>query len=145
MKIFGHPLHIMLIHFPSALFPMDFVCSLLAFYLGSDLFTNASFCAMAGGVLAGFFAIITGAADLIHVSEQKSAVVKKVLIHGSINTLVVMGYSVLAFISIKNYPALVSDTVPEIIIKGFLVTFMIAGNYIGGNLILKDRIGLEKD
>lgn len=145
MKVFGHPLHIILIHFPSALFPMDFVCSFLGFYTGNISFVSTSFYAMAGGVALGALAIIAGVADLITVVKDKPTAVKKVLIHGSINTVVIIAYSVLAYIAYKQYPQLTADSLSKIIIKGCLVTFMIVGNYIGGSLILKDKIGIEKN
>jgi uncharacterized membrane protein len=143
MKIFGHPVHMMLIHFPSALFPMDFICAGLAFYTGNPSFTDAAFFALAGGVVLGALAIITGAFDLIGIAENKPMSVKKALIHGGINTTVVIGYSVLAFQAYKSFPDLVPDNTAVLIVKGCLVTFMLAGNYIGGSLILKDRIAVE--
>lgn len=144
MKLFGHPLHIMLIHFPSALFPMDFVCSCLGFYYGNLSFVNAAFYAIMGGVALGVIAIIAGAFDLIAVAKDKPTAVKKVLIHGAINTSVIIAYSLLAYIAFKQYPHLETDSLSKIIFKGGLVTFMIVGNYIGGSLILKNKIGIEK-
>ena len=144
MKILGHPVHIMLIHFPSALFPMDFACSILAFYTGNTSFVEASFFALAGGVLIGCLAIATGAFDLIGVAEEKPLALNKALIHGGINLTVVIAYSVLAFQAYKAFPDLQPDDITRLIIKGTLVTLMIGGNYLGGSLILKYRVGLEK-
>lgn len=143
MKIFGHPIHVMLIHFPSALLPMDLVCAILALCTGNQSFTDASFFAMAGGVIFGALAIVTGAFDLIGVSENKPLALKKALVHGGINATVIIAYSVLAFIAYKNYPVLPQDTLAAIILKGALVTFMIVGNYLGGSLVLKHGVGLE--
>ena len=145
MKIFGHPVHIMLIHFPSALLPMDFMCSFLGYYTGNTSFTDASFFAMAGAVILGALAIVTGAFDLIGLVENKPLAVKKALIHGGINATVIMAYSILAFRAYKQFPDLVQDPVVILVIKSCLVTFMIIGNYLGGSLILKDRVGLENN
>ncbi len=144
MKVFRHPLHIMLIHFPSALFPMDFVCSFLGFYYGKISFVTASFYALAGGVVLGALAILAGIADLITVVKDKPAAAKKILLHGGINTAVIIAYSLLAYIAFTQYPQLTADSLLKLILKGSLITFMIAGNYIGGSLILKDKIGVEK-
>jgi uncharacterized membrane protein len=141
MKIFGHPLHIMLIHFPSALLPMDLVCSFLAFQTGNTSFAHAAFFAMTGGVLLGFLAIITGAYDLIGVAENKPLALKKALVHGGINATVIIVYSVLAFRAYKAFPDLTNDALAELVVKACLITLMIAGNYIGGSLILKHRVG----
>jgi len=144
MKIFGHPVHLMLIHFPAALFPMDFCCSLAGYILREISFTQASFYAMIGGATLGCAAIITGTFDLLNVLNEKSAIVKKALLHGGINGTVVIIYIVLAFIAFKRYPQLEPDGISKIILKGALITFMILGNYLGGSLILKDKIGIEK-
>ena len=144
MKILGHPIHVMLIHFPAALFPMDFVCSVVGYFTNEFSFTQASFYAMIGGAALGCSAIITGTFDLISVINEKSSVVKKALLHGSINGTVVIVYVLLAFIAFKKYPQLEPDGIVKIILKGLLISFMILGNYLGGSLILKDKIGVEK-
>jgi hypothetical protein len=50
----------------------------------------------------------------------------------------------LAFVAFKRYPHVEPDGVSKIIVKGALITFMILGNYLGGSLVLKDKIGVEK-
>lgn len=142
MKILGHPIHIMLIHFPSALLPMDFICSALGYYTGNHSFTDASFFALAGAVILGCAAIITGAFDLIGLIEKPLAM-KKALVHGGINATVIIAYTVLAFRAWKQYPELEQDGVGLLAIKAALITFMIAGNYLGGSLILKHKVGIE--
>jgi uncharacterized membrane protein len=144
MKLFGHPLHLMLIHFPSALFPMDLVCSFIAFYYPNPSFTSASFYAMIGGTFLACLAVITGTFDLIGVTQHKPEAVKKALVHGGINTCVLIGYSVLCYIAFQKYPDLAPDGMSNLLIKSFLVLFMFAGNYLGGSLILKDKVGVEK-
>lgn len=143
MKLFSHPIHIMLIHFPSALFPMDLVCSAIAFCLGMKSFYDAAFYALIGGVVFGWAAVITGTFDLLAVFKNKPASVKAALIHGGINTVVLMAFSVIAFIEFQKYPEHSMNGLPLIIIKAGLVLVMIVGNYLGGNLILKDKV-LEK-
>jgi uncharacterized membrane protein len=143
MKILGHPVHIMLIHFPSALLPMDFACSALGYYTGNSSFTDASFFAMAGAVLLGCLAIITGTFDLLGLIEGKPLALKKALLHGGINATVIIAYSILAFRAWKQFPELTQDGIGLLVVKGCLVTFMIAGNYLGGSLILKHKVGIE--
>jgi hypothetical protein len=52
---------------------------------------------------------------------------------------------VIAFSAYKDFPNLESDGVAVLIVKGALVTFMMAGNYLGGSLILRHRVGLENN
>lgn len=145
MKILGHPVHVMLIHFPSALFPMDLACAAIAFYTKDASFTNASFYVLCAGTIVGWLAVVTGAFDLIGIFEKKPGAMKKALVHGGINSTVVIIYSVLAFIQYKHYPALLPDNVLMLILKAGTIAFMIAGNFIGGSLILKHKVAVEND
>ena len=54
-----------------------------------------------------------------------------------------MAYSVLVFIAFKKYPLIVQDDATKLILKGALVTFMVVGNYLGGSLVLKDKVGID--
>jgi uncharacterized membrane protein len=123
---------------------MDFACSIIGYFTNGFSFAQASFYAMAGGVILGSCAITTGTFDLLNVINEKPSVVKKALLHGSINGTVVIAYIVLAYIAFKRYPQLEPDGIAKLILKGGLITFMIVGNYLGGSLILKDKIGIEQ-
>jgi len=144
MKVLGHPVHVMLIHFPSALFPMDLVCYFLYYYYGNASFAEASFYAMSGGVILGWTAAMFGALDLTGISAKNEVVMKKALIHGGINATVVIVYTVLAYTAYKKYPEMAQASLPMLFIKLFLVSFMIVGNYLGGSLILKHKVAVEE-
>lgn len=137
MKLFGHPIHVMLIHFPSALFPMDVVCSFLGYFTGNMLFSHAAFFALTGGVLTGWLAVVTGAVDVMGIVRDRPADIKRALYHGSINATVLLVYTVMMLIVFKKYPELAPDQLSKIMLKGGLVTLLIVGNYLGGSLIFK--------
>ncbi len=140
MKIFGHPIHVMLIHFPSALFPMDLACFSIAYFTNIESLQHAAFYAMIGGALSGWIAVITGMIDLGALFNKKPTSMKKALIHGGINSTMLIGYSIFAFIAFNKYPQIVKDDVLILSIKAVLVVLMIAGNFIGGSLVLKDKV-----
>jgi|SRR6185312_7719674 len=144
MKVFGHPLHLMLIHFPSALFPMELVLCCIYFFTGQLSFGQAAFYTMAGGVVLGWVAAIFGAMDLIKIPTDKPETMKKALLHGSINVTVVIVYTVLAYSLYKVYPNFPVPKLALLIAKFCVVCFMIVGNFIGGSLVLKDKVGIEK-
>lgn len=143
MKLFGHPIHLMFIHFPAAFFPMDFVCSLIYRYTGVQSFADASFYAMSGGAMLGWIAVIFGTFDLLTVLEKQPDVMKKALLHGGINIVVIMVYSVLAYAQYKQVSWFQPDGIVVLIVKAFTIAFMIVGNFIGGSLILKHRVAVE--
>jgi uncharacterized membrane protein len=144
MKILGHPIHIVLIHFPSALLPMDLVCSLIAYFGGPHTFTDAAFFAAAGGVLCGWLAVVAGAFDLVPLVKNKPGSLNKALIHGSINTTVLLGFTVTAYLSFRHFPDLYIDSPLKLGVKAALVLLLGVGNFLGGSLILKDKVAVQE-
>lgn len=144
MKILGHPIHIMLIHFPSALFPMELVCYSLYYYTGQASFGTAAFYALAMGVVMGWLAVLFGSIDLVKIPADKPAVLKKALLHGSINSTVLIVYTIFFYSLYKKYPVLPAASMGLLIGKACAVLVMIAGNYIGGSLILEDKLGIKE-
>ena len=143
MKLLGHPLHLMLIHFPSALFPMECVCYGCLYCSGDLSFATASYYALIGGVVLGWLAIVFGILDLMKIPSGKTEVLTKSLVHGSINTTVVIVYTVFAWLLFAKYPTLPIASGFLLCIKISLITFMIVGNYLGAQLVLKHKVGLE--
>jgi len=144
MKIPGHPLHLMLIHFPSALFPVDLLYSVLANYIWTVPLIYASSLMTLSGTAFGWIAAITGMFDLSTVAKNRPGSVKKAMIHGFINTIVLMGYTVLSFLILKHQPEFVKDSLTIQMTKACLVALMIGGNFIGGSLVLEDKV-LDKN
>lgn len=143
MKLFGHPIHFMLVHFPTALLPMDLVCSIVAYNGGSSTFLLAGLYAATGGVLMGWLSVISGCFDLVPAIRKKPKTIGRIITHGAINTSVILIYTVMILIRHKNYPDSHPDSAILLLTKGFLVSFMITGNFLGGRLVLKEGIGTE--
>ena len=144
MKIFGHPLHLLLIHFPSALFPMETVCYALFYFTGAASYGEAAYYAAIGGVGLGWLAMLFGAWDLIKIPPERDTVIKTALIHGSINGAVLIGFSVFAFAAFKKFPELSPARFSVLVIKALLLMAMLVGNYLGGQLVLKYKIGIKE-
>ncbi|MER3471626.1 MAG: hypothetical protein C4330_09905 [Chitinophagaceae bacterium] len=144
MKIFGHPIHSMLIHFPTALLPMDLILSFLAYKNGTTSFTLAAFYCLAAGVLSGYLAMLIGLLDLIRIPKTNKPALGNGLIHGFLNFTVILVYRVLAWKGYKAYPNLESPTRTLIIFKAILIGALLAGNYSGGTLVYKYLIGTHQ-
>lgn len=145
MKLFGHPIHLMFIHFPAALFPMDFACSIIYRYTGVQSFADASFYAMSGGAMLGWIAVIFGTFDLLAVLEKHPDAMKKALLHGGTNIVVIIVYSMLAYAQYQQASWLQTDGILILIVKAFVIALMVVGNFIGGSLILKHRVAVENE
>jgi uncharacterized membrane protein len=133
----------MLIHFPTALLPMDLVCYGLQYYTHQPSFAFAAYYAQVAAVGAGWVAALAGVADLAAIPASKTGAIRKAVYHGGINVSVLMAYTVVAYRSYQYYPALPEATIALLVLKGCLLALMVIGNFLGGSLILKDKIGIE--
>lgn len=143
MKFLGHPIHIILVHFPSALFPLSVFLSVLAKIYAIEQFTITAAYMLIAGSIMGWLAGITGLIDLVVVAENKPHSLKKALWHGSINIMVLLLFTIFAFMHYKKLPVVEMDSNMILGIKIVAVIAMIVGNFIGAELILKDKV-LEK-
>ena len=140
MKLNYHPPHLILVHFPAALFPVEFAFTIIALYKQDPTFNYAAFYALGGGVIMGWLAVMFGFVDLVRIPDTRSNVRAKALIHGSVNTVMLIGYSVLFFLQWKA-PEITYSSTPILLLKALLLCILIAGNYLGAQLVLKYKVG----
>jgi uncharacterized membrane protein len=145
MKVFGHPLHVMLIHFPVGLLPAEGVLSLLAYFYPGLPFTAAAFYCLVGGVVSGYVAILSGLLDLIAIPKENKLAIGAGLLHGFVNGLVVLVYSIFAYKAWQAYPRLETPSLVLLVIKALLLLCLFIGNFLGGKLIYKHHIGISKN
>lgn len=143
MRIFGHPVHMMLLHFPAALFPVECLLYGLLVYTNNVSFAFASFWILVCGVGLGWVAAIFGALDMTSISSEMNEVIKKALLHGSINGVILIAYTVIAYSWYLSYPSFPEGSIVLLGVKIFLVLLLMVGNFIGGSLVLKDKVGIE--
>ncbi|MBO9683169.1 MAG: DUF2231 domain-containing protein [Flavisolibacter sp.] len=141
MKILRHPLHVMLIHFPTALLPMDLVLSYFFYSTGNESYGTAAFYCLIGGVGLGLLAGVTGFIDLMMIKDRTA--MAAALIHGGINLTAILVFSVFAYRSWNLYPQIQVPTLTVLIVKLLTVVFIFVGNYLGGRLIFKHHIAIE--
>ena len=97
MKILGHPLHMMLIHFPTALLPMDTLFSFFAYYNKDSSFLLPAYYCLIAGVISGLLALVTGLIDLLLIKRENKAALATGFIHGFINGTVILFYGIFAY------------------------------------------------
>jgi uncharacterized membrane protein len=73
MKIFGHPVHPMLVVFPVGLFATAVVFDILHLSLGNPVFPTVSFYMIAAGVVGGLLAAIFGLMDWLGLPNNSRA------------------------------------------------------------------------
>ena len=133
----------MLIHFPTALLPMDVFLSFFGYYNNDYNFLPAAFFCMAAGVFIGFTAILTGIVDLVFIAKDKKPAIATAVIHGFINTTVLLFFGIFAYRSWQIYPEMNMPQMSTLIIKSVLIVVLFGGNYLGGKLILHHHVGIK--
>lgn len=143
MRFFGHPIHPMIIHFPTALLPADVVLSFLHYYKHDSAFGQAGFYCLIGGVTLGVLALLSGLLDLLFIPKGEKQALASALIHGFVNGTVILVFCIFAYKEWNLYPAVSTPAIGTLVTKAILVLIVIFGNYLGGRLIYKYHIGIE--
>ncbi len=142
MKLFGHPVHPLMIHFPTALLPMDLALSIMDYHYGDHSFSLAGFYCLVGGSVIGLLAMISGLIDLLAIPRSNKQALVAALYHAFINGTIILAYCVITFRSWQRFPQLEADAT-TIAVRAFLIASLFAGNYWGGKLIYSHHIGID--
>jgi uncharacterized membrane protein len=139
-KLLGHPIHVMLIHFPMAMFPVGFILDLISWLQDDRVFALFGFYCMgiglAGAIIASFFGII----DFLRLPDDK-IIRTKAVIHACINMLTVFIYLGLFLFRLPDYPEQKIVSLALNMVNGCLVLGLMISAHFGGELILKHKIG----
>jgi uncharacterized membrane protein len=138
-KLFGHPIHPMLIPFPIGLLGMAVIFDLLAVVAGQTALGQASRPMIAAGVLIGLLAAVFGAIDWAAFPSGTRA--KQIAtIHGLGNVIIVVLFAIAWWLR-RDEPGAATGLplLLEVIgVLGLLVT-----GWLGGELV--DRLGVGVD
>lgn len=138
-----HPIHLILVHFPSALIPFSLVLDLTGLYLNKTSFIISATYALVGGtsmaLLAGFF----GAIDYFKINHKKPEW-KIASWHALLNISWVMIWTGLSAYKLKLDLTQETISITYLLILGFSVLGMIVSNYLGGELVLKFDLGKDQ-
>lgn len=141
-RFLGHPVHPMLVHFPTALFVASPLFDMLVMMIPETRLETASFWCMGLGLTAGIAAGVFGTIDLAKLASGDT-VFSTALWHGLIQASALMGMGVIFGLRLLRYPE-VAATSSETIATGILVLVMLAGNYMGGELVFRHGVGVDE-
>jgi len=142
-RLFGHPAHIMLVHFPIALFPMGAFFDAASFYFNNTNLSLFSFYSITAGAAAGWTALIFGLIDLLKISPENKAF-NTALLHGGLNFLWLTVFTIFAGLGLSTYPYIKVPSIGKLAAELSAAAGMLYSNYLGGVLLLKYDIGKEK-
>ena len=139
-RVAKHRFHPMLVHFPTGLYPFSLATDIIGFVSLNDNFFNAGWYALFAAVGMSVPAILYGLLDFLKI-ETSSQAWKKAGIHALLNLLWFMIFCTLLFYRIKH----LSVGVVYIAIMGLSTVGLFYSNYLGADLIISHRIGIDPD
>lgn len=133
-----HPVHMMVVHFPAALLPMDLVFSFAALFFRQETLADAAYYCLMAGVIGGWIAVLAGMLDLFrYLIIPENSNVRKGVVHGVVQTVVIAGFTALLAIEYHNPAYIYSAPTALWAGKIALIIILLVGNYLGGDLVLR--------
>ena len=142
-RILDHPVHAMLVHFPVALFPLSFAFDLWAMLSDEPDLFRASLYSICLGLAGGLAAALFGLVDYLKLTGQQE-LLRKASWHAAIQSCVLMIFGVITGLRFLNYPESVEPGILQLIAMGIAIAAMLAGNYLGGDLVYRHGVGVHR-
>lgn len=140
MKLFGHPIHPMLVVFPLGLLATAVIFDVLYLIAGNPAFPTVSFYMIAAGVIGGLLAAIFGFIDWLGLQSNSRA--KRLgLWHGIGNFVIVVFFAVSWLLRSGNANFIPDGTALALSFAG--VGLALITGWIGGELVY--RLGVQVD
>ena len=138
-KLFGHPVHPMLVVFPLGLLGMAVVFDIIRLATGNGYWSEIAFWMMAAGIVAGLIAAPFGTIDWLAIPSGTRAS-RIGLLHG-LGNVIVLGLFALSWWMRREAPGL-----PDMLAltASFLgISLALVTGWLGGELV--DRLGVGVD
>ncbi len=139
-KLFGHPIHPMLIVVPLGLFISAGILDAIYLWTGNTALGTVGFWNIGVGILGGLLAAVFGLIDWLAIPSGTRA--KRIgLMHAGTNVLVI---AILAFVWLDRYVTV--DHLPSsqnVMIEAAALGFLMVAGWLGGELV--DRLGVGVD
>lgn len=139
-RLLGHPVHAMLVHFPIGLFMAGACFDVASFWFDSVHLPLVAFYCIAGGLAGGAAAMFFGVIDYIHLSENER-LFKKAGRHALLQVSAWLLFGVVLGMKLTQYLVIAPPGTVMLIVEMAAVGLMLAGNFIGGDLVYKDGVG----
>lgn len=140
VKLFGHPIHPMLIVLPLGLLSTAVIFDVIYLLTDDDVFSTVAFWNIAAGVIGGLLAAVFGAWDWFHIPQDTRA--KRIgLMHGGGNVVVVALFS-LSWLLRAGQEGYEPGLFAYVLSFGGLALAAVTG-WLGGELV--DRLGVGVD
>jgi len=139
VKLFGHPIHPMLIVFPLGLLATSFIFDIIYLVNHNSQWATTAFYLITAGIVGGLLAAVFGFLDWLGIPSNTRA--KNIgLIHGLGNVIVVILF-IASWLMRRNAPQAPENTALILSFLGILLA--VVTGWLGGELV--DRLGVGVD
>lgn len=122
---------------------MAVVCATIFYFNNNPVPAHVAHYAMIAGVATGWLAILFGCWESAFVPLRKTKIITTIFWHASLNGAVTILFTVWAVKTWNSYPLLPKDSTLLLIGKWVAILGLFGGNYFGGKLLLKYRVGMD--
>ena len=140
VKLFGHPVHPMLIVFPLGLLATAVIFDILYLVFGNSLLPTASYYMIAAGILGGLLAAIFGFIDWLALPNATRA--KNLGLWHGLGNVVIVGLFAVSWFLRGNNLDFVPDSLALTLSFAGTVLALITG-WIGGELVYRLGVGVD--
>jgi uncharacterized membrane protein len=141
-KIFGHPVHPMLIVLPLGLFIAAVVFDALYLWRGSLSFATVGYWNIAGGIVGGLLAAVFGLIDWLAIPAGTRAKTIGIL-HALSNVIAILGFAIVFWMRYRS--GFVATTTGLFAIQVVALLFGAVGGWLGGELVDRLGVGVDND
>jgi uncharacterized membrane protein len=140
----GHPLHPILVHIPTALWPAALVFDLLTrFDVGGNPMVRASFYAILFGLVAALAAAPAGLADWWEIKPDRPA--RKIgIYHMSLNAVVTVLFLVNLLLRLDNLDEADEVATGPLLLSAIGVAILAVSGYLGGRMVYDYGIAVAR-
>ena len=139
-QIKSHPIHPMLIVLPLGLFLGSWIFDLIGKATNNELLWAASYYCGIAGIVGGFCAAIPGVIDLFSVVPPRSSAKNRGLLHGALNSLVLIAFIIIA---VRRDSATAEPGGFELGLMTIAIAALAVSGWLGGTLAYRNQIGVD--
>ncbi|MEH7083845.1 DUF2231 domain-containing protein [Neobacillus drentensis] len=142
LRLFGHPVHPVVTHFPMALLPVSFLGDLLGVWTDASFWWSFSFYSLAIGLVMSIPALVTGMIDFLAIPQEGTAdrvAMRHMIIIITAITMFTGSFFIRLGVEIPTGWRLMSSV--SLSVLGLI--FLLIGGWFGGQLVYRHGVGSE--
>jgi len=141
-RLFGHPVHPVITHFPMALLPVSLLGDLIGFLTKASFWWSFSYYTLAIGLIMSIPALITGMIDFMTISS-KGATERVAMLHMTIMLTAIIMYTASFFIRFGVEIPSGWRSISSVFLSILGLIFLLIGGWFGGQLVYRYAVGSE--